>query len=66
MKNTANTAMSYGQITMCKMWIKGYYGSYEAAYDAAGKKFKESRRFSIQMSNERKDHPWVLIYLGKD
>lgn len=47
-----------------KARIKGHYGSYAAAYEAVGKRFRESRNFSIQRSGEYKDHPWTLIYYG--
>lgn len=47
-----------------KSSIKGYYGSYDAAYAAVGAKFLESRKFSIQRSSEARMHPWVLIYYG--
>lgn len=50
---------------MMKSVIKGYYGSYQDALNAVGKRFKESGRFSIQMGcNDHKMHPWVLIYYG--
>lgn len=47
-----------------KSRIKGYYGSYSAAQAAVGKKFLESRRFSIQRSRAYSETPWVLIYYG--
>jgi len=46
--------------------IKGYYSSYGAAYEAVGKRFKESGQFSIQQAClDYRYHPWVLIYYGK-
>lgn len=47
-----------------KSRIKGYYGSYEAAYADVGERFRKSRNFSIQRSGDYKDHPWILIYYG--
>lgn len=47
-----------------KSSIKGYYGTYEDAYAAVGKRFLKSRNFSIQRSGDYKHHPWVLIYYG--
>ena len=47
-----------------KSRIKGYFGSYSAAYEAVGEKFKESRNFSIQRSTDYRMHPYVLIYYG--
>lgn len=48
--------------------IQGYYGSYQAAYRAVGKRYLESRKFSIQYADPASRfrwHPWVLIYYGK-
>ncbi len=46
--------------------IVGHFGSYEAAYEAVGKKYLISRQFSIQNTcNDYKMHPWCLIYYGK-
>lgn len=45
--------------------IVGYFGSYHAAYDYVGKRFKESRQFSIQPNtNDHRKHKWILIYYG--
>jgi hypothetical protein len=44
--------------------IVGHFGSYQAAYNAVGSRFKKSGKFSIQMANEKKDHPFTLIYYG--
>ena len=48
-----------------KSRIKGYYGSYQAAYKAVGKRFKQSGQYSIQQScSDYRMHPWILIYYG--
>lgn len=47
-----------------KLRIKGYFGSYRAAYEAVGKRFKVSRNFSIQRSTDYRMHPYILIYYG--
>lgn len=44
--------------------IVGHFGTYEDAYNAIGKKFKESGQYSIQRSKGAAFHPWVLIYYG--
>lgn len=47
-----------------KSVIAGYYGSYQAAYNAVGERFKRNRTFSIQRCSDYRMHPWVLIYYG--
>ena len=47
-----------------KSSIAGYFGSYNAAYESVGKKFKESRMFSIQLGTDYRQHQYVLIYYG--
>jgi len=47
-----------------KSRIYGHFGSYSAAYEAVGEKFKESRNFSIQRSTDYRMYPYVLIYYG--
>lgn len=48
-----------------KSVIAGYYGSYQAAYNAVGKRFKRNRKFSIQQTNnDHRAHSWTLIYYG--
>jgi hypothetical protein len=45
--------------------IAGYFGSYRAAYEAVGKRFKISGKYSIQqVCSDYRMHPWVLIYYG--
>ena len=45
--------------------IKGHYNSYQTAYEAVGKRYKENGKYSIQQGcNDYRQHPWVLIYYG--
>jgi hypothetical protein len=48
--------------------IKGHYRSYADAYAAVGKRFLNSRKFSIQhclgAGVGGNMYPWVLIYYG--
>lgn len=52
-------------VNMAKSSIVGYFGSYQAALKAVGKRFKESGKYSIQQAcGDYRMHPWVLIYYG--
>ena len=48
-----------------KSMIAGYYGSYQAAYNAIGERFKRNRKFSIQPACvDHRAQSWALIYYG--
>ena len=47
-----------------KSVIIGYYGSYQAAYNAVGERFKRNRKFSIQQCSDHRMYSWILIYYG--
>jgi hypothetical protein len=48
-----------------KSAIVGYYGSYQAAYNAVGERFKRNRKFSIQQACiDHRAQSWALIYYG--
>lgn len=45
--------------------IRGYFRTYDLAYQAVSERIKQSRNFSIQINNDAKGNRYVLIYYGK-